>query len=126
MQYLQCYCCSGKLFKDCCAPFLIGKLKPDSAEKLMRSRYSAFASSQADYLIETTHFSTRKFHQIDAILDWAKSNNWQKLEVLNSTETTVEFKAYFTDVFGQNQIHHELSTFIKEKGLWFYVDGEFF
>jgi SEC-C motif-containing protein len=29
------------------------------------------------------------------ILAWARSNDWQKLEVLNSIDNTVEFKAYF-------------------------------
>jgi hypothetical protein len=28
------------------------------------------------------------------------SNDWQKLEVLNSIDNTVEFKAYFLDSFG--------------------------
>jgi hypothetical protein len=32
------------------------------------------------------------------------------LEVLNSIDDTVEFKAYFLDSFGKHQIHHELST----------------
>jgi SEC-C motif-containing protein len=33
-----------------------------------------------------------------------------KVEVIKSTDNTVEFKAYFLNAFGKNQIHHELST----------------
>jgi SEC-C motif-containing protein len=49
-----------------------------------------------------------------------------KLEVLNSIDNTVEFKAYFLDSFGKHQIHHELSTFKFENESWFYVDGTFY
>jgi SEC-C motif-containing protein len=48
------------------------------------------------------------------------------LEVLNSIDNTVEFKAYFLDSFGKHQIHHELSTFKFENESWFYVDGTFY
>jgi SEC-C motif-containing protein len=33
-----------------------------------------------------------------------------KVEAIKSTDNTVEFKAYFLNAFGKNQIHHELST----------------
>lgn len=58
-------------------------------------------------------------------MNWAKANEWQKLEIIAATENTVEFKAYFLDENKQNQIHHEFSTFIKENGSWFYMDGKF-
>jgi SEC-C motif-containing protein len=36
-----------------------------------------------------------------------------------------QFKAYFLDDQNQEQIHHELSTFIfEENGSWFYSDGD--
>lgn len=92
----------------------------------MRSRYSAYATHQADYLINTTHISQRKYYSKSEILNWAKANKWQKLEVINSTENTVEFKAYYLDSKLQNQMHHELSNFKFENGKLFYVDGEFY
>jgi SEC-C motif-containing protein len=46
-------------------------------------------------LVATTHPSEREFHSKEDILAWARSNDWQKLEVLNSIDNTVEFKAYF-------------------------------
>lgn len=121
-----CYCCSDTLFSDCCEPFLIGKDKPQTAEALMRSRYSAYCTHNADYLVATTHISTRKYNNKKDILNWATQNNWLKLEILNASENTVEFKAYFIDNSLQSHCHHEKSTFKKQGNQWYYVDGKFF
>ena len=121
-----CYCNSQKSFEDCCEPYIKGLKKAPTAEVLMRSRYSAYATHQADYLVATTHVSQRALYPKEDILLWATSNQWQKLEVLNSTGTTVEFKAYFLDQNKRPQIHHEFSTFVQEDGIWFYVDGEYY
>lgn len=128
---MNCYCCSNKTYEDCCQPFIDGKLKPPTAETLMRSRYSAYVVKNVDYLLHTTHPSTRKFHDRESIKNWAQSSAWQKLEVLSTTDGnakdkkgTVEFKAYFLDSNSQPRIHHEYSRFIKELGKWFYVDGK--
>lgn len=37
----------------------------------------------------------------------------------------VEFKAYFVDEDGNEQIHHELSTFKMIQNRWYYVSGKF-
>lgn len=122
----KCHCGSGKNFTACCEPFINRTEKAPTAEALMRSRYSAYAICEADYLLATTHISERKYHSKSEILNWANSNQWQRLEIINATENTVEFKAYFLDSALQKQIHHEFSTFKFENGSWFYVDGEFY
>lgn len=122
----SCYCGSKNSFIDCCEPFLKGEKTALSAEKLMRSRYTAYATQSADYLVDTTHVSTRKFHSKESILEWSKSNHWIKLEILNASEKHVEFKAYFLDSNLKAQIHHENSYFINENGKWFYVDGIYY
>lgn len=121
-----CYCNSQKSFRDCCEPYIKGLKKAPTAEALMRSRYSAYATHQADYLVATTHISQRASHSKEDILLWAVSNQWQKLEVLKSTPTTVEFKAYYLDQNKKTHIHHEFSTFVQEDGIWYYVDGEYY
>ncbi|WP_317048371.1 YchJ family protein [Flavobacterium aciduliphilum] len=103
----------------------MGVHKAPTAETLMRSRYSAFATGAADYLLATTHRSTRKQHDKAAILDWSQTNQWIKLEVLHTTETTVTFQAYYLDAHLKAQIHREKSRFIFENGQWFYVDGTY-
>jgi SEC-C motif-containing protein len=126
MTKVKCHCGSQKTFKECCEPIIKGNQKAATALELMRSRYSAYATLAADYLVATTHISERKHHSKSEILNWATSNQWLQLEIINATENTVEFKAYFLDSKLQKQIHHEFSTFKFENGRWFYVDGEFF
>ena len=122
----NCYCGNVKPFAECCEIFIKEIEKAPTAEKLMRSRYSAYATQAVDYLVNTTHVSKRKYHSKEDILEWSKSNQWIKLEILNSSENTVEFKAYYIDSELKAQVHHEKSTFKNDNGLWFYVDGEFY
>jgi len=127
---MNCYCGSDKKFEDCCQPFLSGTAKPTTAAELMRSRFSAYSTVQIEYLLRSTHPSTRKFHAPHEIENWARSNRWEKLEIVHKTageakdkEGTVEFKAYFSDENGNLRIHHEISNFRKDLGKWFFVDG---
>ena len=120
-----CFCGSISLFQDCCQKYIDGREKAPTALALMKSRYSAYAAQQADYLLNTTHSSHRKYYSKDEILSWARANDWQKLEIIAATETTVEFMAYFLDENKKSQIHHEFSTFKKENDSWYYVDGKF-
>lgn len=119
-----CYCGSNIPFGECCALYINGIQKAPSAVALMRSRYTAYVVQNADYLIATTHLSTRKLFSKEEILTWSQENKWLRLEVLASTETTVTFKAYFLDPEMKAQTHHEHSTFKKEGDVWYYVTGE--
>ena len=121
----NCYCGNSIPFQDCCEPYIKGITNAPTAKKLMRSRYSAFATGAADYLVNTTHISKRRLHNKKDILDWSQANKWLKLEVLASTETTVTFKAYYLDENLKAQVHYEHSTFKLVNGKWFYVDGEY-
>jgi SEC-C motif-containing protein len=125
MANISCHCGSGKSFESCCSPYINGIEKAPTALALMKSRYSAYATHQADYLLATTHISERKYYSREDILHWATANKWRKLEIISSTENTVEFKAYFLDANNVNQIHYEFSTFKQENGKWFYLDGKF-
>ena len=120
-----CYCGNNVSFQNCCEPYIKGIKNAPTAETLMRSRYSAFATGAADYLVNTTHISKRRFHNKKDILDWSQANKWLKLEVQASTENTVTFKAYYLDENLKAQVHYEHSTFKLENEKWFYVDGEF-
>lgn len=122
----NCYCNSGKAFVACCEPFILGKEKAPSAEMLMRSRYSAYCIKNADYLLATTHSSTRKHHNRKAILAFASENHWVKLEIVKATEDVVEFKAYYLDKNLVPHTHHEKSTFKKVGEQWYYVDGKWY
>lgn len=121
-----CYCGSSNSYKECCEKFINSSQNAPTAEALMRSRYSAYATQAVGYLIATTAVRQRKLLIKSDILEWSQSNKWNKLEIIEATENTVEFKAYYTDSNNLSYIHHEKSTFIIEDGKWCYVDGEFY
>lgn len=92
----------------------------------MRSRFSAFAIPNSEYLLETTLPSKRKYHSKNALQEWGETNEWTKLEIIDKPFLNkVEFKAFYIDDEGHQQIHHELSTFKMIQNRWFYVSGEF-
>jgi len=125
MTTTNCPCGTRYAFENCCEPFIKGIQKPATAEKLMRSRYSAYTIGAIDYLLNTTAASERSYYSKDDMLKWASESQWQKLEIINAFGDIVEFKAYFLDQNLQPQIHHERSTFVNEGGQWFYLDGIF-
>ena len=47
-----CPCGSGAPLVACCGRFLEGKADAPDAERLMRSRYSAFVGERGDYLLD--------------------------------------------------------------------------
>ena len=126
----MCYCGEAKPFSDCCEPLIIGEKTAQTAEHLMRSRYSAYVAVDVKYLIATTYPTQQKNFDEADIRAWAVANQWQKLEVIatqkgkfNEEDGEVEFKASYIDNTGTPQIHHEKSTFVKENGQWYYLSG---
>lgn len=93
----------------------------------MRSRYSAFAKNQMAYLKHTTDPQTLQDIDEEANQEWAERAKFLKLEVVKaeekSTKGTVEFKAFYT-VDDEEYIHHEVSTFRKQAGEWFFKSGK--
>jgi SEC-C motif domain protein len=120
-----CPCGSGRPFDDCCGPHLSGQTIPPTAEALMRSRYSAFAVGQADYLRATWHPTTRP-----ATLTLEPGLRWLGLKIL-STEAggAADQEGWVTFVArskfqGRAQRLQERSRFVREHERWFYVEGE--
>ena len=126
MNHLACPCGQGN-YQHCCQPLHVGQAHAESASQLMRSRYSAFALQQNVYIVQTTALGQQASLDVGAIADWSKSNQWLKLEVLNSNEkldknhAQVEFKAHYHDG-KQTQIHHEISHFVQHQARWYFLD----
>lgn len=118
-----CYCGSKKTFETCCRPFLSGMSFPSTAEELMRSRYSAYATQNVSYIMETTSPKYRKYYHPKSILEWASNSTWISLEILSSSEKRVKFVATYLDENGQLMRHTEDSRFEKIAGRWYFVDG---
>lgn len=118
-----CFCNSDEPYSRCCGPLIKGVAKAASAEKLMRSRYSAYVVGAVDYLISTAHVSKRASLSRKEIEQWAKGSQWLGLEIIHADTFTVEFKATYRDRSGKKQVHHEKSTFVFENESWYYLTG---
>lgn len=121
-----CPCDPSRRYADCCARWHAGPpaLQAPDAERLMRSRYSAYVLGLADYLRATWHESTRP----DVIEPDPPGLKWLGLEVrrhiaIDADHATVEFVAR-SKLGGRAHRLHETSRFVREDGRWFYVDGD--
>ncbi|EAS19789.1 conserved hypothetical protein [Flavobacteria bacterium BBFL7] len=127
---MNCPCDSQRLYKNCCAIAHHQIKDVNTAQQLMRSRYSAFVMSDIDYLQRSHHSSQRPSgKEARDIKKWTQSVNWIKLEILQTNDGlekdvtgTVEFKAYFMEN-GRVEVIHEHSRFCKENGHWVYLDA---
>ena len=125
-----CPCKSKKSYDSCCMPFHYGRAKPETAEELMRSRYSAYFFRLVDYLVDTNHPDTREAGLKKELEDQVHLVNWRKLTVLSTSQGgkedkkgKVEFVAeYFAD--GKRNELHERSRFKRYKGAWKYLDDK--
>lgn len=124
-----CPCGLEKLYSDCCGRFHTGIEMPVTAEELMRSRYTAYAVSDFEYLLDTT-FNNAANHDISSLRDSNNDCKWVQLEILsteagNANDETgvVEFVAAY---FSKKHVHfmRERSRFNRRNGLWMYLDGE--
>ncbi|MFD3515829.1 YchJ family protein [Streptomyces sp. NPDC058657] len=120
-----CPCGREQSYGECCARFHRGEAGAPTAERLMRSRYSAFVVLDAGYLLRTWHPSTRP-----ATLDLDPDQRWTGLDILGAVggsafhqEGTVEFRAHYVHE-GQADSQRELSRFVRVDGQWVYLDGQ--
>ena len=124
-----CPCGSKKQYQYCCGMYLSGKKKPATAEKLMRSRYTAFYQGNVDYLLNTLHPGQRKPEDRAELTKSIEQTKWLGLSIIstqkgkkNDSTGIVEFEAiYHLKQPGQL---HERSRFVQVNRQWFYVDGD--
>ncbi len=121
----NCPCGSKADYEECCARYISGEAVAPSAEALMRSRYSAFAVGDTDYLLATWHSETRPSRvRLDPEQKWiGLSIKAVDAGQQADREGRVEFVARFK-VAGKGHRLHERSRFEKVDGKWFYLDGE--
>ncbi|MCT7661598.1 YchJ family protein [Mycobacterium deserti] len=120
-----CPCGSGAQLGRCCLPLHTGERQAETAEQLMRSRYSAYAVGDADYLWRTWHPRTRpESVAVDPDIVWTG------LEIVRCVDGDpgdeqgeVEFRAHHREGRRTGTLH-ELSRFAVRARQWFYVDGD--
>ncbi|WP_315108277.1 YchJ family metal-binding protein [uncultured Microbacterium sp.] len=120
----RCPCASGDTVAACCGPLLDGAPAP-TAERLMRSRYTAFVREHGAYLLRTWHPETRP-----ETITFEADLEWRRLLIVDrvaggpfDTEGVVEFEAFWRQGGTRGSLH-ERSRFVRENRTWFYVDGD--
>lgn len=128
---MTCPCGLENTYENCCGPFLAGTALPDTAEKLMRSRYTAYTRADIEYIKKTMVPEARKDFDVVETKQWAEGSTWKGLKIVDTQEGGPEDKkglVEFTATYekdGQGIDHHEVSQFRKTKeGQWLFVDGE--
>lgn len=118
-----CPCGLPAPYAACCARFHRGEPAP-TAELLMRSRYSAFAVRDAEYLLRSWHPTTRPPR-----LALDPREQWLGLEILDTqrgglldAEGEVTFRARYA-AGNQAGATQERSRFVRLDGHWVYLDA---
>ncbi|MFT7880310.1 MAG: YchJ family metal-binding protein [Sulfurimonas sp.] len=123
---IPCPCGSKKKYKKCCAIYHKGALAPN-ALLLMKSRYSAYATGNAEYIIKTTHPENPDY--TDDHKSWKKEidlftqhTEFLGLKIMEFIKG--EMEAYVTfEASLSSGVLIEKSRFLKCDGRWLYVDG---
>lgn len=114
--------CGGPTIAACCAPLIAGETPAGDAEALMRSRYTAYATGNAEYLLATWHPGTRPAH-----IDFEPGCKWIGLTVhahrrVDDDHAEVAFVARYR-IGGRAHRLTEDSRFERIDGRWYYLDG---
>ncbi len=126
---MKCPCGSEKSLADCCKPYIKGKKKAPTPEALMRARYTAYATQETQFILESNAPQTADDVDLDATKQWSKKAEWEGFELVSSkmeegeSQAELEFIARYS-IDGQQMKHHELSTFVKQDGSWYFLDGD--
>lgn len=124
-----CPCGQDRPYQTCCGPLHRGETQAETAVALMRSRYAAFSKGLVDYLLATHHPSTRNSSNRLSLQKTVQTTQWLKLELLDQSGGTAEDQTGFVEFIAYFQAEkpgalRERSRFLKEAGVWYYVDGE--
>jgi SEC-C motif-containing protein len=124
-----CPCGSGRPYAECCEPFITGTKPAPTAEALMRSRYSAYAEHEVDYIINTCINKEESGIDVKLTRDWSEKSTWLALNIISvekggsaDSSGIVEFEATY-ERDGLRDIHHERAVFKKQRGVWLYDEG---
>ncbi len=127
----NCPCGSGRDFKSCCEPLIMGKMDAPTAEALMRSRYTAYVKGSVDYIEATHKREAQDSVSREETAKWSRESTWHGLKIVSTEKGgiaddwgKVEFIASYSQG-GRKEDHHEISEFKKTGGRWYYDTGKF-
>ncbi len=124
-----CPCGSGIAYSECCEPVILGSRTAETAEQLMRARYTAYTVARVDFLFESTHPAHREGYNHNGTKEWSERSEWLGLEIVGTNNGgpddavgEVEFIARFRES-GVKREHHESGQFKKDDGRWYFTEG---
>ncbi|SDR90344.1 YchJ family protein [Agrococcus carbonis] len=118
----RCPCGTGLTYGECCGPIQRGQREAPTAEALMRSRYTAFALDDVEWLLASWHPSTRpRSLELDPGIRWLRLDIEHAAGGPFDDEGMVAFAAHWV-ADGERGVMRELSRFRRDGG-WRYVDG---
>lgn len=125
----SCPCGSESLYTNCCEPIIKGIHPAETAEQLMRARYSAYTQTEMDFIFESTHPDSRQDYDHEGTKTWAENSEWLGLQITSThkggkddNSGEVEFIARFKEG-GNAHEHHENALFKRKDGNWFFSEG---
>ena len=125
-----CPCGSNLEYNSCCGPVIAGARPSDTAEQLMRSRYSAYVKKEISYILASLHPDFRADYDEKSSRAWAENAQWHGITIMSTnkggsgdSEGEVEFAVSYTER-GMKQEHHEKAAFRKKDGQWFFTQGK--
>lgn len=122
-----CLCCSGVNYSECCGRFIDNQEIPSTPEELMRSRYTAFAQANVEYIADTMKSPAADNFDLEEARQAAQQLSWDTFEIVRSSmdgdNGSVEYIAYLV-VDGAKHKLHKLCEFTRENGNWYFINGQ--
>jgi SEC-C motif-containing protein len=119
-----CSCGSGLDFAACCEPIITGKRPAESAEKLMRARFTAHVANANEFLHKTYLPTSRRPYVEEADtapLPWTRLVIHSHEPEVKPNVSYVEFTAFFNGEGGAEGALQEKSEFQRIGGNWIFA-----
>ena len=79
--------CGGGIYRSCCGPLHRGEQRAETAEQLMRSRYSAFVKGELEYLLAThPDADVPEAERRQQLRRSFRATRWMGLRILSCTD----------------------------------------
>ena len=122
--------CGRQTFATCCGPLLAGERRAETAEALMRSRYTAYVEGAVDYVLGTTCAQARATLDRARLEEYCRGLRGMSLAIVETVaggpdddDGVVVFAATLKSQ-GRRFVQRERSRFAREDGRWVYVGGD--
>lgn len=127
---MQCPCGSEKELEQCCGPIIEGEKQADTAEALMRSRYTAHVLRKYQYLDESVHPNHRDGESAADVDKYADHIQWSGLEITSQSAGgpddqtgAVSFVARYSIQGYPQEIKEDAEFGRGPDNKWYYVKG---